>query len=468
MIRRVFVAVVAAAAVIVAVVVTTSGDDKYVVYAQLSDAAGILNNYNVKVGQVPAGKVTDITLDSGDHAILKLELDKDAAPIGQGATAKVRPVNILGEKYVDLDPGDLQHPLPSASTIPLSRTGVPVELDDVLNVLAPDTRGALRILINEAGVTMAGRGADFNQLLGDLPPALDAAKQVVGEVAADNARLKSMVTQGDRVIDAISVRRDGLVRLVQSAGAALQTVAERRAQLGETVQNAPEALDQLRGTLTRLEQASLQLQPAADEIRATSPSLAETLARLPAFARDADGVLEEATRVSPLLSRLGRESTPTLRTLQPTARHLASFAGDIQPLVDTLDQQGGLKGLEGFIAGWAGVTGTRDGIGHVFRLSPTIDQRLLTSILERYVNGELPPPPGRGKRDGSGSRPAGHRAHQPPAGEAPPSSLPPSLDELGTLADRLGNGVDGLTGRTPPGAGGDPSVGRVINYLLGQ
>ncbi len=143
----------------------------YVVKAEFRDAGGITKNSDVKIGGVPGGQVDKIDLDKrNDTAIVTMRLKKEAAPIGAGAIAASRPVNLLGEKYIDMKVGDLSKPQKSGVFIPMSRTSRPVELDDVLNILQPGIRARLRILVNEAGIAMDGAGADFNKALGDLPP----------------------------------------------------------------------------------------------------------------------------------------------------------------------------------------------------------------------------------------------------------------------------------------------------------
>ncbi|MBA2350185.1 MAG: MCE family protein [Solirubrobacterales bacterium] len=465
-----------------------SGDDeKYIVTVKFSDAGGILNNYKVKIGQVGAGDVKDISLDKDDNAVITLELDQGAYPIGAGATAKVRPVNLLGEKYIDLDPGDLSKPVESGTTIPVAKTSVPVELDDALNILDPDTRGAMRIIINEAGLTMAGRGADFNRTLDDLPPALDVAEKVVSEADAENARLQQLITQGDRVLQAINPKSDDLGDLVASAGDALETAAQRRANLGRTIQGAPGALGQLRTTLVRLEDATVQLAPAADDLLATAPSLATTLDRVPAFAKDAKETLKEVERVSPQLDKLGRRTTPTLKVLQPTLGRLSAFTGDLQPLLDSLDQDDGLKGLLGFINGWAGVTDSGDPIGKVFRLRATVDSQALSTALDRLPGSAAKKKAGRKK---AAPAPQFKPAPQPsttPSAPAPSRpglgskvpKLPPVVDKLlpgvqKTVDDAtkaLDNVIGGATKKilppTPPRSSAS-DASKLLNYLLGS
>lgn len=466
MTRRIVPMLLLAVVAVVGVLALRGGDDPYIVKAKLDDAGGILKNYTVKVGEVGAGKVTKIDLDRNDDVILTMEMDEGAYPVGRGASAKVRPVNLLGEKYVDLSPGDVNAPVPSGTVIPKNRTALPVELDDALNILDPDTRGAMRILINEAGIAMAGRGADFNKILDELPPALDTARRLVKEVADENVRLASAVTAGDRVVAETNRKRDDLGELVESAGDTLGAVATRRAELGRTVQAAPQALGQLRTTLAGLQGASEQLAPAARDLRATSPALASTLKLLPQFAKDANGTLKEAVEVSPKLTRLGRESTPTLKLLRPTLASLSTFADRFQPFVDTLDGGGGTKSFLEFVAGWTGVTNGADSLGHVFRISVQYDDELLTTALNQYApaksGAKKSNKPEKAARGPEVIAPAPRPAA--PA-EAPKKDLPAkALEDVGKAVDDvLGN--LGVKPRTEPSGS---ESGELLNYLLGS
>ncbi|WP_354700604.1 hypothetical protein DSM112329_00885 [Paraconexibacter sp. AEG42_29] len=495
--KKLIPALLAAAVVVVAVIMLRGDDDKYVVYIKAKDAGGVLKNYNIKVGEVAAGKVVDISLDDQDNAVLKAEMDDGAFPIGAGASAAIRPVNLLGEKYIDLDPGDLKQPQPSGTTVQPDKVTVPIELDDALNVLDLDTRTGMKLLINEAGIAMAGRGADFNETLDQLPPALDAAKRVVTEVDQENVKLKSVIATGDRVLATIAPKADDFGDMVKSAADALETAAQRREALGRTVQTAPAALASLRNTLVKLQDASAQISPAAKDLTQAAPDLDTTLKRLPQFAEDASGTLDEIRKTSPALSKLGKRSTPTLRSLRPTLSRLANFATDFQPLLDTLDGKGGTKQLLQFVNGWASTTSQRDGLGHVFRLRTTADSSLITGLLQRGGLGALtgpspaetnqvPNPPIKRK-----AAPAkAPEASAPPAAEAPKNPVKKIVDDLdktvkgatGAVKDVLngliGNRQDGtgllggLTGgkKSQPqgsGSGSGNEAGKLLNYLLG-
>jgi phospholipid/cholesterol/gamma-HCH transport system substrate-binding protein len=441
------------------ILVLGGSDSGYVVKAAFDDAGGVRKNSDVKIGEVPAGTITDVSLGKGDKAIVTMKLDKGVGPIGAGATARSRPVNLLGEKFVDLAPGDLSRPVASGTTIPATRTGTAVELDDILNTLQPGTRARLRILINEAGIALAGRGRDFNQLLEQLPGGLDESARFLAALSSDTAKLESLVEKGDRVIGAVSGKREDLGRFVQSASDALAVTASRRAALGRTLAAAPGGLSELRRTLGQLQQAGDDLRPAAAQLRATAGPLASTLRRLPSFAADARQTLTAATRVAPQLDRLGVQGAPTVRRLRPTVQRLSDFAGELQPVSDEL-ANGALKNLLRFMNNWGALTSLEDGIGHIFRV------RLLAG--PEVLTGDKPQRAARSRlRPKAAPTPRPQPAPQAPkAPEAPAAPARPTLPQL-SLPDLLKlPGLPKVTGGAPKSV--TEVLPQVTDALLGK
>src|SRR5579859_4661290 len=81
----------------------------YTVRAVFSNADGVPTAADVRVAGVQVGKVTAVGRDPGypDATVVTMEIsDSRAIPVYSNATAKVRPKTLLGEKYVDLLPGD--------------------------------------------------------------------------------------------------------------------------------------------------------------------------------------------------------------------------------------------------------------------------------------------------------------------------------------------------------------------------
>jgi virulence factor Mce-like protein len=490
----------AAAIVTVAYIVFFTGGNSYLVYADLQDAGGLLVHSTVKVAGIPAGEVTSIRITKNYTAVATLALDSNAVPIGAGASVAIRPSDLLGEHYAALSPGDLTRPLPSGSTIPLSRTSDPVELDDVLNMLNPDTSTRLGILINEAGVAMLGHGADMNKLLATMPPTLSQANALLQEVAAENTQLQSMIRQGSQVTVSIDSRHDQLARLVTQASRALSVIADRRAQLDSTLVAAPAGMAALTTTLQRLNDAAIGLRPTAADVERLAPPLTSALRELPGFANAAQGTLREATTVSPSLTRLGAAGTAPVAGLRAPATTLTSVLYQAVRPLDEINYRA-MKDLLWFVQNWALGLKARDELGHVVGAKVTIDPSILTTTLSALLGPKTPAvltlrrhatahPPTPAKAAAPSAAPA--PASKPAAGLTAPvtgllnkvgSTVTATLggvqSTLHNIGGKLATGLAGLLGHTAPPAVPAPSpsgqtgssgtgLSSLLKYLVGR
>jgi ABC-type transporter Mla subunit MlaD len=443
-----------AAVALIYLITSSAGGGGYVVRAEFQDVDGLRTGSTVKVDGVPAGIVTSISLTPRDTAIATLDVDPSATPVGAGASVQIRPTDLLGEHYVQLTPGDLNRPQPSGTFIPLSKTSATIELDEILNMLDANTRTRLRILIDEAGIGLAGRGADFNTLLSQLPPNLDQAQQLLGQVASQNATLQNLIVDGDRITATVNGKRDQLGNLIAVAARALGAVAARHARLGATIADAPGALTQLRTALDQVGSASTAITPAAESLQAAAGPLTATLRALPPFASSADATLLTARQVAPALERLGREARGPLQALRPAALNLRSVTGTAAPILTELDQRA-MRDLLWFVENWAlGLKG-RDALGHFIGANLELDPSIVISALDAFVNnGNLL----GGVQRHRSSTVGGVGAPSSPA-VAPPSSAP--ARPAGSAAPQ--------PGAPPlPSSPQTSNVQHLLNYLLGR
>ncbi len=104
--------------------------DRMIVTARFASAAGLDRKAAVRVAGVRIGKVESIGLD-GSEALLTLSLDSSVR-LHQGATAQVTSLGMLGDKYIEILPGDPTLPLlPNGSE--LGGATAP-SFDDVMRV----------------------------------------------------------------------------------------------------------------------------------------------------------------------------------------------------------------------------------------------------------------------------------------------------------------------------------------------
>lgn len=466
-VRTVLAAGAVVAAALAVVLVLTGSDGRYGAKLVLEDAGGLRKGANVRIGGAPVGQVEDLVLDDDDHALATIRLDPSVAPIGEGARALIQADGFFGERYVEIDRGDVAKPQPDGSTIPIDRTSVSTRLDDLVDALDTDTRGALKSFLNEQGTLIVGRGRDLADVLAALPPGLSDTGRLLDQFAADNEALGRLVEESDRVVGAVAGERRQLGRMVEAASATLAALDTRRPQLGATVREAPATLRSAQDVLAALEQAVVPLAPAADGLRVTAPTLTATLRELPAFAAAAVPAFAIAEDVSPMLTELGTRATPTVRRLKPLARTLDTYATTgLDPFSEVLDAVA--PDLFGLMEGWARSTMGFDESSRIFRFGATSGTDTFAVLLDAMPQSARKPPR-RALPDG----PRLPRLPAPVRDLLPPKVQDLLEDPLGTVDKvRGGRPVDAVkdvagTVRPGGGGGGEQQVPELFEGLLG-
>jgi phospholipid/cholesterol/gamma-HCH transport system substrate-binding protein len=440
----------------------------------LADAGGLQNGSNVSVNGVTVGRVASLGLNHSDRAVVVVDLDKSAAPLGAGASAMVQIDGFFGERELSLTRGDFQaRPQRSGTTIPVQRSGVSVRLDDVVDALNPDVQGALKTFLDEQGTALLGRGHDLASTLQALPPSLSALTQLMGQLSANDRALGALVDHSDRVVASVAAHRAELGQFVNSANGALSALASRRAQLGQTVQTAPGTLRQAQSTLATLQGAAIPLAPAADGLRATAPSLTTALVEIPKFANAAVPTLNTVARVAPQLQRLADQGTPVVRDLAPLTRELTTYTSQaLSPLATELGSHGGAANTFGVMEGWARSTSGYDASSHIFRFGATVGLNSFAQLLSALSIPGLPPLRRAGATrvglsTGQGAGAAGAASGSTATAGAPAPGPPTLGTQLGGIGAAVGGAVNRTLGAVP-GAGGHSSASlqSLLGYLL--
>ncbi|WP_354700220.1 hypothetical protein DSM112329_00485 [Paraconexibacter sp. AEG42_29] len=431
-------------------------DADYRVTLELKNADGLREGSLVQVGGVPVGKVAELRLQPNDRVDATLKIDADRGPIGRNARATIASRNLLGEKYVNLTPGDRRAALPSGGRVGADRVTASVDLDQILDVLAPTTRAKVGVLINEAGAGLVGRGGDLNSFLRQFPPAVDKATDLLEQVVGDNHTLGEVIERSDRFLATLTRQRRELTQLIDTAGRASQSFSAKRAELIATLDRAPGTLSELQRALGEIRDTAPPLGQAARAISATAPPLAQTLNAVEPFRQAAAPALEQLRRTSPAISRLGRQATPVLRRAQPTLSSLRGFATSLAPVSRTLDLT--IDDLMATLQGWSRAIQARDGLTHMFRAKVAVNPESLNSIITRLstpapTQSKTTKPTKPGIPSVAGLLPALTR--KPPKSAKPQLPSTPAPSTPGAPAADLGNTVGN-------------GVSQLLDYLLGK
>jgi len=449
-----------AAAVVAVIAISLSGARSYTVTVEMPSADGLLTGAPVKVGGVQAGTITSLGL--GRHDVVKavLSLDPKQGQIGEGARVSIVTSNLLGAKFIQLTPGDSAHPRPSGSVLPASVVSYPTDLDQILNVLDPDTRVRLQIAINELGMALTGRRADFSAALQLLPHDLSAGRELLSQVVTDNHTLAALVVHAGSFVHAVNGQRAQLIRLVDAASQTLTTTAEHQAAMAAILSRAPGTLQTTQRFLARLEITTAPLTTAAHALSATAPALTNTLAQLPSFQRAARPVLREAVAVSPALTRLGVRGTPVVRQLSPTLASLSKFLTTTPPLTSALNSS--VDNILAVLEGWARAIQGRDGLGHIFHGRAVMTSSVMRSLVAATTGVNLPVPLSArgGSSSGQGLTVPSAKASFPGLGSSSGSSPNPGAPRNANSGSNPAPGAPATSGS------GSQSLGSLLRYLL--
>jgi virulence factor Mce-like protein len=203
---------------------------EYTVSVVVPNAQDVIPDSQVTMGGATAGRVDEVSL-TPQGARITMRLFDRWQHIHRDATASIRVKSLLGERFVNIDPGSPSQPeLPSGSTL-AGRGTLSVELTDVLNMLDPHTRSDLGVLISSMANGTAGRGADVNTAIRDLRTLVTDLEPATGAVAKRAADVQHLVGAADSVTRDLAAQQGDLARLVERANSSVRSLNNDRAPL---------------------------------------------------------------------------------------------------------------------------------------------------------------------------------------------------------------------------------------------
>jgi ABC-type transporter Mla subunit MlaD len=327
------------------------------VRAVFQTANSIRANSPVRIAGVNVGKVKSIErYDGSDAAVVTMEINDAGLPIHKDARFKIRPrIFLEGNFFVDVQPGTSATPtIGSGDTIPMTQTGSPVQLGDLLTSLQADDRRNLQQVIRGFGGALTRKPDARDDRNGD--PA------VRGETAAqslnDATRYGRRAFRGTAVVnDAfLGTQNHDLSKLVKG----LSRITDG---LGRNTQTLQDFVTNFNGTMRIFASESSNL-------RATIRDLAPTL-------QVADRTLGDLNTAFPPTRAFARDFLPAVRETPATINASFPFIRQLRALVAPSELGGLAKELS---------PATRDlatAINGTVTLLP--QQDLLAKCLDRVV-----------------------------------------------------------------------------------
>lgn len=364
------------------------GDDNanaYKVRAIFESAAFVQKGLDVRVAGVTVGAVDDVELTEDNEAAVTFSItDAGFQDFRKDSRCTIRPQALIGERYIECE---LTAPRPQGATappalstiadgeykgqhlMPVDRTAVPVDSDQVLNVNDASTRDRFGIIIRELGAGVAGRGDEIEQALDKGNEGLVQTNRLLEQLSDQTEMLKNLTSTSDQTLSVLAAERDSIGGTIENGATVASTLASNKNNVKGTIAALSDAIKEVEPSVSRVTELTDELQPIADDLNRSADDLGTVFDLLPEVSRRGTTAVES---LSPTLKRgtevLTSDSTDALfKRLDRTATGIQSTISVLGLTLGDFRTTGGLDYFLDAIYGLTYSTNGRDGTGSYLR-----------------------------------------------------------------------------------------------------
>ena len=279
--------------------------------AEFTRAVQVFPGNSVRVLGVDVGRVKSVQ-NMEDGVRVSFELNEDVV-LPEDVQATIVPVSLLGERYIQLFPAYEGGAKFEDSVIPIEKTSVPTEQDELLRGLQ-DYFGELdpekvADFVDNTATILEGNGAELNELI-------EHASGVIGTLSDKRNTLADMIVQFNQITQTLSTRQESLGALINDYNDLARVVNENRLAVEGTVDGLNQAALQLSDLLTTHDDP---LNFDVDALTRTSRTLARNVDRFAETGHHASRLFSAASRAMDYQRdwlRLGNQGKPLVDLLQ--------------------------------------------------------------------------------------------------------------------------------------------------------
>jgi virulence factor Mce-like protein len=310
----------------------------YQVAVDVPDAAQLVRGDDVRVGGALVGQVQKITAlerrgARPPSARLMLALKTGLAPLPRDSRAQVRPVSILGGKYLALEEGRSRAGIPQGGALPLARARPIVDLDEALQIFDRETRRGVQGVVSNLGEGVAGRGVALNETVSSTRRLLPPLQSVLEVVAAPGTDLEGFIDGAASATGTLEPVSGTLGDFVENGAVTLTALDAADPALGQSLEELPPTEQVGTRVLRRLTPLLIDSAALARELRPAVTKLPATSRLLQSSLREGTRTLRGRTRgrLDPLVSAFGELGTDPASI--GTVRKTKDVIGELDPVI---------------------------------------------------------------------------------------------------------------------------------------
>lgn len=393
------------AAVVVVVLLASGGDSSsgYRVRAIFDNGAFMVNGEQVRVAGANVGTIESVSVSRPGEtvayrnskpvsvpgkAIIVMEItDPGFQDFRSDASCLIRPQSLIGEKFVDCRPtlprAPGSPPAPPLKKIesgpgtgefllPLGSNGTSVDPDLINDINTLPYAQRFRLILNELGGGLAGRGEDIEVLVKRANPVLRDVDRLFGILSAQRNQLAQLASDSEAILRPLSRDRAHVAGFFANSGAAAEASAERGEQLEESLQKFPKFLTEFRQTMVNLKGFSDAATPVFEDLNVAAPSLTDATRTLTPFSQATTVALKSLGAAGEASGPIFRQTDPVVRKARDLAKSGVSPTTELAKLLTNIKQTGGWNGLVELIYNTTGALNGFDQYGHFGRTLVTL------------------------------------------------------------------------------------------------
>jgi len=341
----------------------------------LDNAFGLVTGAQFKVAGVPAGTIDAIDLNQKTlRAVVTVSVTKGGfGQFHSDATCQSRPESLIGEYFIDCNPGTSGPVIKAGSTIPVTHTQSTIPADLVQNVMRLPYRQRFSLIVNELGAAAAARSGDLQAALHRAVPALDQTDRLLNLLGNDSSTLQNLTRDSNTVITALANNSRQVQRFIVEANRTATATATQNGNLRETFARLPGLLEQLRPAMAKLSATASANTPVLQNLNTASGQLNRFFTDLPAFSTSATPALRSLGKASVTGRTAVLAAAPTVTDLNRFARPTPELANNLSIVLHDLDTQSRAVERDPRSPGGKGFSGIQALLGYVFNQALAIN-----------------------------------------------------------------------------------------------
>jgi ABC-type transporter Mla subunit MlaD len=392
---------VVAAIVVVVVLASGGGSDNngYVVRGIFDSGGFMVSGEEVRVAGATVGEIESVgvtmpgEVDSYKNgkpqavpgkAVIAMKIeDPGFQDFRSDASCLIRPQSLIGEKFVDCRPtlprAPGSEPPPALKQIadgepgagqyllPFENNSTSVDPDLINNINQLTYVQRFRLILNELGAGLAGRGEDVEEVVKRANPVLRDTTRLLGILNDQRDQLAQLASNSEEILGPLSRERTSVAGFFSNAGAAAQASAEKGADLEASLQKLPAFLRELRQTMGSFEAYSKAGTPVVEYLGKAAPALTQATRALTPFAAASTVSLKSLGANGEVAGPKIRTANPVIEKIRDLGQSGAVPVTELAQFLVSTKKDGGFDGLADLIYNSAGATNEFDQYGHFTR-----------------------------------------------------------------------------------------------------